>query len=60
MTSYPKPKSPYTLVIYDLRVPGAAERLDRDYKAWGLRSELHTFGETHVILEIKAGVGSPR
>jgi hypothetical protein len=60
VTSYPETSSPYTLVIYDLRVPGTADRLQREVQGWGLRAELHSFGKTHVILEIKAGARTPR
>ena len=46
---------PETLAIFDLRIPGVAERLHRERAAWQGASELEALGPDHLILIIRAG-----
>lgn len=47
--------STYTLVIFDVRVPGVAERLRRERTAWQGQSDVEALDQDHYVLIIRPG-----
>ena len=46
---------PETLVLFDLRIPGIAERLHRERTAWQEYSDIDALDKDHFALVIYAG-----
>lgn len=44
-----------TLVIYDVRIPGAAERFHSERAAWGEFGDIEALDEHHYILMVRPG-----
>ncbi len=44
-----------TWVLFDLRIPGVAERLHREQAAWQEQSVIKVLGKNHFVLIIHAG-----
>ena len=42
-------------ILFDLRIPGVAERLHRERAAWQERSEIESLDKNHFVLIINAG-----
>jgi hypothetical protein len=45
----------YTLVIFDLRVPGGVERLDSERAAWREYADIELLDFDHAILIVRPG-----
>jgi hypothetical protein len=43
-------------VLFDLRIPGVAERLRRERAAWQEQSEIEVHDKNHLILIMYAGI----
>jgi hypothetical protein len=43
------------LTIYDVRVPGVAERFDRERLGWGEAADVETLDLDHPVLIIRPG-----
>ncbi len=43
----------YRLSIFDVRIPGAAERLHRERAKWQERSDLEALDEAHLALIVR-------
>jgi hypothetical protein len=54
---YPEGKADVT-VLFDLRIPGAAERLHRARAVWQQRSDIEAVDEDHLILILGSGGGA--
>ena len=52
---YPTNKTE-TLVLFDLRIPGIAERLHRERAVWQGRSEIEAIDNNHFMLIVRPGV----
>lgn len=44
-----------TLAIYDVRIPGAAERLHSERAAWGPFGDIEALDQHHYILVVSPG-----
>ena len=44
-----------TLIIYDVRIPGIAERFHRERAAWGEFVDIEALDQHHFILVIRPG-----
>jgi hypothetical protein len=53
--SYPK-ELQSMWVLFDLRIPGVAERLRRERAAWQEQSEIEVHDKNHLILIMYAGI----
>ena len=53
-TLYPS-SSEYVLVLFNLRLPGTADRLDRERAAWQAQCDTETLDENHVVLLARPG-----
>lgn len=53
-TVYPS-SGRYELAIFDLRLPGIAERLHRERAAWQGQSEIEVIDQDHTVLVIRPG-----
>jgi hypothetical protein len=53
-TLYPS-SSQYIIVLFDLRLPGTAQRLDRERAAWQAESDTESLDENHVALLVQPG-----
>jgi hypothetical protein len=51
---YPERKL-YELSIYDIHIPGIAERLHRERAAWQGRSDIKALDENHFALTVRPG-----
>jgi hypothetical protein len=51
---YPDRRS-YELSIYDIRIPGAAERLHRERAAWQEHCDIKAIDKNHFVLIVRAG-----
>ena len=51
---YPN-SSEYLVVLFDLRLPGTAERLHRERAAWQEHSEVETLDQDHFVLIVRPG-----
>jgi len=51
---YPDRRS-YELAIYDIRIPGAAERLHRERAAWQAQSDIEALDQNHFVLIVQPG-----
>jgi hypothetical protein len=55
------PRKPYrnnaefTLIIFDLRIPGAAERFRRERWAWAEAGDVEMLDEDHPVLIVQPG-----
>ena len=45
----------YTLVIFDLRVPGSVERLQRERAAWQGYADIEVSDLDHAVLVVQPG-----
>jgi hypothetical protein len=45
----------FTLVVFDLRVAGAAERFYRERGAWAEAGDVEMLDEDHPVLAVKPG-----
>jgi hypothetical protein len=45
----------FTLVVFDLRLPGAAERFHRQRRAWAEAGDVEMLDEVHPVLFVKPG-----
>lgn len=48
-------KGPYELVVFDVRTPGAVERLFSERAAWGKDAVVELLDPDHVALIVRAG-----
>ena len=58
MRSAPKTfptSSEYMVVLFDLRLPGTANRLDRERTAWQAQSDIEALDENHFVLLVRPG-----
>ena len=46
----------YTLVVFDIRIPGVAERLHRERAAWQRQGDIEALDQDHYVLIIRPGV----
>jgi hypothetical protein len=46
---------PYELVVFDVRTPGAVERLLSERSAWGEDAAVERLGPHHAVLIVRAG-----
>ena len=53
-TLYPS-SSQCIIVLFDLRLPGTANRLDRERAAWQAQCDTETLDENHVVLLARPG-----
>lgn len=51
---------PYELVVFDVRVPGAAERLISERAAWREDAKIELLGPDHAALIVRAGGAARR
>ena len=51
---YPKPTE-RLVVLYDVRIPGAAERLHRERASWAEHGDIEALDEVHFILFVRPG-----
>ncbi len=51
---YPDHRS-YELSIYDIRIPGATERLHRERVAWQEQSNIEAIDDDHFVLIVYPG-----
>jgi hypothetical protein len=47
--------SPYELVVFDVRSPGAVERLLSERAAWGKDAAVELLDPDHAVLIVRAG-----
>ena len=47
--------SNYILVLFDLRLPGTADRLDRERAAWQAQNDIEALDEDHLVLLMRPG-----
>ena len=40
----------HELIVYDLRIPGSAERLHRERAAWAEHGDIEALDENHCVL----------
>lgn len=45
----------FTLIVFDLRIPGAAERFYRERWAWAEAGDVEMLDEDHPVLIIQPG-----
>ena len=45
----------YELAIYDVRIPGAAERLHNERAAWQEQSDIEALDQNHFVLIVQPG-----
>ena len=45
----------YTLVIFDIRIPGVAQRLHRERTAWQRHSDIEALNQNHYVLINRPG-----
>ena len=50
-----KHNAKYIIVLFDLRLPGTAERLDREREAWQAQSDTEALDENHFALLVRPG-----
>ncbi len=59
MSSAPRglyPDDPeYSLTIFDVRIPGIAERLHREQAGWGDDADIEALDQDHYVLVVKSG-----
>ena len=51
---YPEPHTEVWM-LFDLRIPGVAERLHRERAAWQENSDVEMLGPNHAVLFIRPG-----
>lgn len=51
---YPKPTKTI-VVIFDLRLPGSADRLHRERSVWGEHSDIEALDQHHYVLTVRPG-----
>jgi hypothetical protein len=47
-------------ILFDLRIPGCAERIHRERALWQERSDIEALDEDHFILVIRPGAADRR
>ena len=45
----------YILVIFDIRIPGVADRLHRERAAWQEQSDIEALDKDHFMLIVRPG-----
>ena len=45
----------FTLIVFDLRIPGAAERFHRERRAWAEAGDVEMLDEDHPVLIVQPG-----
>ena len=50
-----KHNAKYIIVLFDLRLPGTADRLDRERAAWQAQSDTEALDENHFVLLVRPG-----
>lgn len=45
-----------TLAVFDVRVPGIAERLHRERAAWAEYADIEALDQNHYVLIVRPGV----
>jgi len=45
----------FTLILFDLRIPGAAERFHRERWAWAEAGEVEMLDQDHPVLIVRPG-----
>ena len=53
-TLYPS-SSQCIIVVFDLRLPGIDDRLDRKRAAWHAQCDIEALDENHVVLLVRPG-----
>ena len=48
-------KAEFTLIIFDVRIPGAAERFHRERRAWAEAGDVEMLDEDHPVLIFQPG-----
>jgi hypothetical protein len=48
------------LVMFDVRIPGVAGRMHREWAAWREHAKVEALGRDHFVLVVRPGVESPR
>jgi hypothetical protein len=48
-------RAEFTLIVFDLRIPGAAERFHRERWAWAEAGNVEMLDENHPVLLVKPG-----
>ena len=48
------------LIMFDVRIPGVAGRLDRERAAWREHASIEALGRDHLVLVVRPGAESPR
>ena len=48
------------LVMFDVRIPGVAERMHRERAAWRPPATVEALGRNHFVLIVRPGAESPR
>ncbi len=43
------------MVLFDLRIPGVAERLHRERAAWQERGDIEALDQNHFVLIVRPG-----
>jgi hypothetical protein len=43
------------IVLFDLRLPGTADRLERECAAWQAQSDIEALDENHFVLLVRPG-----
>ena len=47
--------SQYIIVLFDLRLPGTVDRLDRERAAWQAQCDIGALDENHFVLLVRPG-----
>jgi hypothetical protein len=45
----------FTLIVFNLRIPGAAERFHRERRAWAEAGDVEMLDEDHPVLIVQPG-----
>ena len=48
------------LVMFDVRIPGVAGRMHREWAAWREHAKVEALGRDHFVLIVRPGAESPR
>ena len=59
MRPAPKPLYPnsaeYVIILFDLRLPGTADRMDCERAAWQAQCDIEALDENHFVLLVRPG-----
>jgi len=47
--------SEYIIILFDLRLPSTADRLDRERAAWQAQCDIEALDENHFVLLVRPG-----